>query len=79
MFESAEIGHTLKKSEYKREEPKLRQALLKAQYDLLDHGTFQLTGDKKMRDRSLVVLFEGMDAAGVTVIQKLCDYIESHL
>lgn len=53
MFESVEIGHKLKKSEYKREEPKLRRALLKAQYDLLDNGTFPV-----------VILVNGVDGAG---------------
>ncbi len=53
MFESAEIGHKLKKSEYKREEPRLRQALLKAQYDLLDNGKFPV-----------VILVNGVDGAG---------------
>jgi polyphosphate:AMP phosphotransferase len=53
MFESAEIGHKLSKSEYKREEPKLRQALLKAQYDLLDNGKFPV-----------VILVNGVDGAG---------------
>ncbi len=53
MFESAEIGHKLKKSEYKREEPKLRQALLKAQYDLLDNGKFPV-----------IILVNGVDGAG---------------
>ena len=53
MFESAEIGHKLKKSEYKLEEPKLRQALLKAQYDLVGNGTFPV-----------VILVNGVDGAG---------------
>ncbi len=53
MFESAEIGHKLSKSEYKREEPKLRQALLKAQYDLLDNGKFPV-----------IILVNGVDGAG---------------
>ena len=34
MLESAEIGHKIAKSVYGREEPKLREALLNAQYDL---------------------------------------------
>ncbi len=34
MLESAEIGHRISKQEYAREEPKLREALLNAQYDL---------------------------------------------
>jgi polyphosphate:AMP phosphotransferase len=53
MFESAEIGHKLSKSEYRREEPKLRQELLRAQYDLLDNGKFPV-----------VILVNGVDGAG---------------
>ena len=53
MFESAEIGHKLEKSEYKREEPKLRQELLKAQYALLDNGKFPV-----------IILVNGVDGAG---------------
>ena len=34
MLESAEIGHTITKAAYAREEPRLREALLNAQYDL---------------------------------------------
>jgi polyphosphate kinase 2 (PPK2 family) len=34
MLESAEIGHKISKTVYAREEPKLREALLNAQYDL---------------------------------------------
>ena len=34
MLESAETGHRISKSDYTREEPKLREALLHAQYDL---------------------------------------------
>ena len=53
MFESAEIGHRRGKSEYKREEPKLRQALLAAQYALLENGKFPV-----------IVLVNGVDGAG---------------
>jgi len=38
MLESAEIGHRIAKKEYEREEPKLRKALLNAQYDLSQAG-----------------------------------------
>src|SRR6266542_1348836 len=34
MFENAELGHTLDKETYQREEPALRAALLKAQHEL---------------------------------------------
>src|ERR1700694_4713335 len=38
MLESAEIGHTISKAVYTREEPTLREALLNAQYDLFRSG-----------------------------------------
>ena len=38
MLESAEIGHRVSKEAYAREEPKLREALLNAQYDLAQSG-----------------------------------------
>jgi polyphosphate kinase 2 (PPK2 family) len=38
MLESAEIGHKVTKAAYAREEPKLRDALLNAQYDLSRSG-----------------------------------------
>ncbi len=38
MLESAEIGHKISKRVYAREEPKLREALLNAQYDLSRSG-----------------------------------------
>jgi polyphosphate kinase 2 (PPK2 family) len=38
MLESAEIGHKTSKATYAREEPKLRDALLNAQYDLSRSG-----------------------------------------
>jgi polyphosphate:AMP phosphotransferase len=53
MFESAEIGHKLSKGRYKREEPKLRQALLDAQYQLLEKGKF-----------AVLLVIGGVDASG---------------
>jgi polyphosphate:AMP phosphotransferase len=38
MLESAEIGHRLSKEVYAREEPRLREALLNAQWDLSQSG-----------------------------------------
>ena len=38
MLESAEIGHKISKEVYARQEPKLREALLNAQYDLSQSG-----------------------------------------
>ena len=53
MFESAELGHSISKRTYAREEPKLRAALLDAQYDLFQDGRFPV-----------VVLIGGVDGAG---------------
>lgn len=53
MFESAELGHAIAKPEYRRREPKLRAALLAAQYELLGR-----------RDFPVIVLIAGVDGAG---------------
>jgi polyphosphate:AMP phosphotransferase len=53
MFESAEIGHKIKKTEFDRREPLLRQALLEAQYALL-----------KQDKGPVIILVNGVDGAG---------------
>lgn len=53
MFETAEIGHKLAKGRYKRDEPKLRQALLDAQYQLLAKPKF-----------SVLLIVGGVDGSG---------------
>jgi AMP-polyphosphate phosphotransferase len=53
MFESVEVGHKLKKSTFKRREPRLRQHLLELQYQLLDKKEFPV-----------LVLVNGLDGAG---------------
>lgn len=53
MFESAEIGHVVDKKTYKHEEPRLREALLAAQYELLGQGR-----------RAVVVVVSGVPGAG---------------
>jgi len=53
MFESAEVGHKVDKAKYAREEPKLREALLNAQFDLSEHGKFPV-----------LILIGGVDGAG---------------
>ena len=40
MFESAELGHTIKKSDYEQEVPALREALLNTQLDMANSATF---------------------------------------
>ncbi|MEQ1533645.1 MAG: polyphosphate:AMP phosphotransferase [Sideroxydans sp.] len=53
MFESAELGHKIDKATYKAEEPKLREALLNAQFDLAQKAKFPV-----------IILIGGVDGAG---------------
>lgn len=53
MFESAEIGHSISKADWKARVPALREALLDAQYDL-----------KQKPDFPVLILIHGFDAAG---------------
>jgi polyphosphate:AMP phosphotransferase len=53
MFESADLDHSIPKATYKRAEPKLREALLEAQYDLKKDGSF-----------AVVILIAGVQGAG---------------
>jgi polyphosphate:AMP phosphotransferase len=53
MLESAELGHVISKRDFDRAEPKLREALVNAQYDLLE-------GQRK----AVVVLLSGVAAGG---------------
>lgn len=66
MFESAELGHSVSDHEYAAAEPKLREALLKAQYKLLDNKTFPV-----------ILVIGGVDGAGkgetVNILNKWMD------
>ncbi len=53
MFESANLFHKIDKAVYRREEPKLREALLNAQYDLKENGRFPV-----------LILIAGVEGAG---------------
>ena len=53
MFESAEIGHKIDKATFRREEPKLREALLDAQFDLGQGKRF-----------ATLIVIGGVDGAG---------------
>ena len=53
MFESAKLKHHVDKSLYKREAPKLRQALLQAQFDLKGKGDFPV-----------LIIIAGVEGAG---------------
>ncbi|HYV98422.1 MAG TPA: polyphosphate:AMP phosphotransferase [Gemmatimonadaceae bacterium] len=53
MFESAELGHSIDKKQYAAQEPKLREALLNAQFDLAENKSFPV-----------IVVIGGVDGAG---------------
>lgn len=53
MFDSASLDHHISKTAYRREEPKLREALLNAQYDLKQNGRF-----------ATLILIAGVEGAG---------------
>src|SRR5205809_4237313 len=53
MFESANLDHTVSKNLYKREESRLRERLLDAQYDLKENGRFPV-----------LILIAGVEGAG---------------
>ncbi len=53
MFESAELGHKIDKETFKVEEPKLRAALLEAQDQLRENGSFPV-----------IILISGVDGSG---------------
>ncbi|MEO7328530.1 MAG: polyphosphate:AMP phosphotransferase [Minicystis sp.] len=73
MFESAELGHVIDKEQYGKEEPALREALLNAQYDLLQSKRFPV-----------IILVSGVDGAGkgetVNLLHEWMDprHIETH-
>ena len=53
MFGSAELSHEIDRKTYAREMPKLREALLDAQFDLAESKSFQV-----------IILIGGVDGAG---------------
>ena len=53
MFESAKLKHHVDKAAYRREEAKLREALLNAQFDLKEQGRFPV-----------LILIAGVEGAG---------------
>lgn len=73
MFESAELGHKITKEIYETEVPKLREALLDAQFDLAQQAQFPV-----------IILVGGVDGAGrsdtVNLINEWMDprYIRTH-
>jgi polyphosphate:AMP phosphotransferase len=73
MFESAELGHKIKKPVYDKEVPALREALLNAQMELAKSAKFQV-----------IILVGGMDGAGrgetVNLLNEWMDprFIQTH-
>ena len=73
MFDSANLDHTISKELYRKEEPKLRAALLKAQFDLLSDSRFPV-----------LILIAGVEGAGkgemVNLLNAWMDprHIETH-
>jgi polyphosphate:AMP phosphotransferase len=66
MFESADLDHRVSKADYKKEKPRLHEALLKAQLELVDQKHF-----------AVLILIEGMDAAGKgEAVQMLHDWMD---
>lgn len=68
MFESAEIGHCIDKKTFKQEVPRLRKALLDAQYRLRDEAK-----------TAVVILVNGVDGAGKgETINILNEWMDPH-
>lgn len=73
MFESAELGHKIDKAIYDAEVPKLREALLDAQFDLAEKAKFPV-----------IILVGGVDGAGrgetVNLLNEWMDprYVQTH-
>ena len=73
MFESAELGHKILKSDYKKEVPALREKLLNVQLELKESSSFQV-----------IILVGGLDGAGrgatVNLLNEWMDprFIQTH-
>lgn len=73
MFESAELGHKISKSEYKKEVPSLREELLNVQLELKESASFPV-----------IILVGGLDGAGrgatVNLLNEWMDprFIQTH-
>ncbi len=73
MFESAELGHSISRNEWKKELPPLREALLDAQLELIQSRKFQV-----------VIVVAGIDCAGkgetVNILNEWLDprHVETH-
>ena len=68
MFESAELGHSIDDVTYGREEPKLREALLNVQFDVLQAARFPV-----------ILVVGGVDGAGKgETVNTLLSWMDAH-
>ena len=68
MFESAEQKHEIDKQTFKSEEPKLREELLEAQFDLVEKKQFPV-----------LILLTGIDGAGKgAALARLYEWLDPH-
>jgi AMP-polyphosphate phosphotransferase len=68
MFDSTRLDHSLDKAAFKALEPQLREELLNAQFELLDHGR-----------KTVLVLINGPDGAGKGgVVNRLYEWMDAH-
>lgn len=67
MFEAAELSHDVSKAAYRRQEPRLREALLNAQYDLNQNGRFPV-----------LILIAGVEGAGKGETVNLLNLLSRH-
>jgi polyphosphate:AMP phosphotransferase len=68
MFESAELSHVLDKETFKKEQPQLREALLAAQFEVVEQKSFPV-----------IMLVAGVDGAGKgQAIQRLYEWLDPH-
>jgi polyphosphate:AMP phosphotransferase len=73
MFESAELGHKVDKATYEKRVPALREALLDAQFELVEH-----------KEHAVVLVVGGVDGAGkgetVNLLHEWMDarHLQSH-
>ena len=69
MFESAELGHQIDKESYEAAVPELRQALLEAQFELLQQKRFPL-----------IILISGVEGAGKgETVRMLSEWMDPRL
>ena len=68
MFESAELSHELDRATFHQEEAKLRDALLAAQFQVIERQSFPV-----------IMLVAGVDGAGkVRAIQRMYEWLDPH-